>query len=213
MFTGIIEETGTLKGLSRKKDARRLKILTRRKPLPLKEGDSLSVNGTCLTLVGINGNMLFFDIMEKTFKNTSFMYLKPNSVVNIERSLEWKGRLEGHFVLGHIDGVRKIKAVRKEGRAYMDITITKSDRAHIAPKGSVAIDGASLTVGDIYDGKIRVHIIPYTLSNTNLKYKKAGDPVNIEFDILGKYVKESTPRGKNTHSVLTGKFLNDRGFI
>jgi riboflavin synthase len=215
MFTGIVEETGVIRSLSRKKDAYRLNILTGKRLASLKEGDSLSVNGTCLTAVVINENSLFFDIMEKTFANTSFRYSKKGDVVNVERSLEEDARLEGHFVLGHVDGVRRIKAIRKEGRhAYIDVGIAKADKIHIVEKGSITIDGISLTIGDISENRARVHIIPHTLLNTNLRYKKAGDRVNIEFDILGKYIqRQSLYRKEPAASGVTKSFLKDKGFI
>jgi len=187
MFTGIVETTGYIKGLFRKKDVYRLKILAGQKMGSLREGGSVSVNGICLTLTQIKGKFLFFDVMKETFAGTSLKNSKYNDVVNIERALQWDGRLDGHFVSGHIDGVRKIKTINRHSRPFVDVSIEKGDRPSIVKKGSIAIDGISLTIGDIYEDRFRAYIIPYTLRLTNLKYKKRGSPVNIEFDILGKY--------------------------
>ena len=189
MFTGIVEGTGFVKGLSRKKDAYRLKVLTGKELSPLKKGDSLAISGSCLTLVDIKKNFLFFDIIEETFRKTSFKYLRYNDIVNIERALQWKSRIDGHFVSGHIDTVQRIKAIKKYHRPYIDISTGKNDKIYIVEKCSIAIDGISLTIGVRYESKIRIYIIPHTLLHTNLKYKKTGDRVNIEFDMLGKYLR------------------------
>jgi riboflavin synthase len=213
VFTGIVNRTGIVKGISRKRDTHRLEISTKPRTDSVKEGDSLAINGTCLTLVDMKGNTLLFDIMQETFAKTSFTHLKRNDVVNVERSLGWKARVEGHFVLGHIDSVQKIKAIKKAPRPYMDVSVAKDDRMYVVRKGSVAIDGISMTVGDVFTDAIRVYIIPYTLENTNLKYKKRGGWVNIEFDILGKYIKNRQCYGKEAASAVTKGFLKDRGFI
>lgn len=191
MFTGIIEEIGVLEDLSRRKDTYRLKIRTDKKIAPVKNGDSLSVSGVCLTLVDAKGNNLFFDVTEETFRKSAFRYLRHNSVVNIEKALELRSRLDGHFVLGHVDSAQKIKFMQKYHRPYIDVSIGKDDRKYIVKKGSVAIDGISLTVGEDYTNRMRLYIIPYTLANTNLQHKKIGDWVNVEFDILGKYILKS----------------------
>ena len=212
MFSGIIEETGFFKGLSRAKDAYRLKIATKKSPGPVKKGDSLSINGACLTLAGITSNLLLFDVTGETFARTSVRHLRHNAVCNIERALQWKSRIDGHFVSGHIDGVRTIKNISRRGGFEMDISIDKNDSARIVEKGSIAIDGISLTISGVYDDRIRLNIIPFTLLNTNLQYKKIGDKVNVEFDILGKYA-ERARSGKKEAPVVTAGFLKSRGFI
>ena len=206
MFTGIIEKTATIKNLTRKQSTCRLTIYIKKDLDSVKKGDSISVNGACLTVVDIRKNHLTFDIMHETFRNTSFSHSKSNDIVNIERSLEWKSRLDGHFVLGHVDSVQKIKTIKKNARPYVEVAISPDDKTHVVRKGSIAIEGISLTIGEVYKDRIRVYIIPYTLQNTNLKYKKTGDWVNIEFDILGKYAHKSP-------QVLTEEFLKNKGFI
>ena len=213
MFTGIIDETGIIKDISRKGDTHRLSVCLPKKPDTVKIGDSISVNGACLSVVGIEKNHLLFDITEETFRNTSLRHMKTDDTVNIERSLGWKARLEGHFVLGHIDGARKIRSIKKGAYPHADITILPGDKIYVVKKGSIAIDGISLTVGALYESAIRVFLIPLTLRNTTLKYKKAGDEMNVEFDILGKYVRSSLLYGKNGSSAITGGFLKNNGFI
>lgn len=189
MFTGIVEETGFIKGFNRLRGVYRLRVGTAKDLAALKNGGSLSINGVCLTLVGMEKKELLFDVMPETFEKTSFRYLRYNDAVNIERALKFDGTIDGHFVSGHIDSAQKIKALRKGYNPYLDVSIAKNDIAYIVKKGSIAIDGISLTIGEIYPGKIRIFLIPYTLLNTNLKYKKAGSWVNVEYDMLGKYVR------------------------
>lgn len=213
MFTGIVENTGRIKNLSRKVDTYRLEVLAEQKLNSVKIGDSVSVNGTCLSVVGTSGKTISFDIMAETFKKTSFPRLKNNNIVNLERSLELNSRLDGHFVSGHVDSVQKIKEIRKHKKPYIDIAIAKDDRIYVVKKGSVAIDGISLTIGEICSDKIRVYIIPHTLQNTNLRFKKKGDAVNIEFDVLGKYALNAVLHKKYTPSPITKEFLKNKGFI
>jgi len=213
VFTGLVENTGRIKNLSRKVDTYRLEVLTEQKLNSVKIGDSISVNGTCLSVVVTSGKTLSFDIMAETFKKTSFAGLKNNDIVNLERSLELNSRLDGHFVTGHVDSVQEIKEIKKHKKPYIDIAIAKNDKMHVVKKGSVAIDGVSLTIGEIYDGKIRVYIIPHTLQNTNLRFKKKGDAVNLEFDVLGKYVLNAVRHKKYTPSPVTEEFLKNKGFI
>ena len=179
----------------------------------IRTGDSVSIDGVCLTVVDIRENHLIFDIMAETFRNTSFCHLRNKDVVNIERSLEAASRIDGHFVLGHVDTVQRIKSIEKHIHPYIDVTIASDDKIYIVKKGSIAIDGISLTIGALYKDRIRVYIIPYTLKATNLRYKKKGDPVNIEFDILGKYIHNKMLRKKNRDSALTEELLKKSGFI
>jgi len=213
MFTGIIEQTGIIKNLSKKKDVYRLAVYVKKDLDSIGTGDSISINGACLTVVDVRKNHIIFDIMGETFLNTSFCHLRNNDVVNIERALKWEGRLDGHFVLGHIDRVQRIKSIEKHTHPYIDVTIAPDDKIYLVKKGSIAIDGVSLTIGEVYKDRIRAHIIPYTLKKTNLKYKKKGDPVNVEFDILGKYIHKGPLYKEDRHPVLTKESLKKSGFI
>ena len=213
MFTGIIEQVGAVISLQKKGDNSRLTIKTEKRRRALKKGDSVSINGACLTAVEIKGDRLAFDIMRETFENTSLKYLNESDHVNVEYSLSPESGLDGHFVLGHIDSVRKIKEIKKTGYSYMDVAISSDEKAYLVKKGSVAIDGISLTVGEVFANKFRTHIIPYTISNTVLKFKKAGDLVNLEFDILGKYILNKIDKRDKHSSAITEKLLKNKGFI
>jgi riboflavin synthase len=213
MFTGIIEQTAVIKNLSKKKDTCRLTIRVKKELEPVTIGDSVSVNGACLTVVDIRKNQLTFDIMRETFRNSSFSRIRINEVVNIERSLKASSRIEGHFVLGHIDKVQRIKSIEKRANPYIDVTIAPGDKIFAVKKGSIAIDGISLTIGEVYKDIIRAYIIPHTLSSTNLRHKQKGDPVNIEFDILNKYMHKNMLCKKDKHPMLTEALLKKNGFI
>lgn len=213
MFTGIIEQTAPIESLSKGKDGYRLVICPGKNLDSVKIGDSISVNGTCLTIVEIKKNRLAFDIMAETFRNTSFPDLKKNDVVNVERSLALGSRIDGHFVLGHVDRVQRIKSIEKHPRPFIEVTLAPDDRIYLAKKGSIAIDGISLTIGEIHKESIRFYLIPHTLKNTNLKYKKKDDPVNVEFDVLGKYIQNGKLYKKNSASGITNELLKKSGFI
>ena len=151
------------------------------------------------------------DVIKKTFECTSFRRLRNNDVVNLERSLKVDSRVEGHFVLWHIDVSRNIYFVEKNFHPFIDIEILPQDKEYIVPRGSVAVAGISLTVGEIQEKNMRVYLIPHTLKNTNLKFRKRNDYVNIEFDALGKYARRKTNDKKRTP--ITGDLLKDKGFV
>ncbi len=213
MFTGIIEQTAVIKSIAGRGGARRLGVYFAKNPEAVKIGDSISINGVCLTITGVEKKYLSFDITEETFKNTTFRRAKINDVVNVERSRAWNDRVEGHFVLGHVDGSRKIKSMIMGHSPYMDLAILPADRLYLAKKGSIAVDGISLTVGSIDESAVRVFLIPLTIRATNLKYKKTGDEVNIEFDILAKYTHNRLLYGKNSAGAVTESVLKNNGFI
>ena len=213
MFTGIIEGTGTIRRFLPVKDTHRLDVLVSCKLEGLKIGDSVSVSGICLTVVEIEKALLSFDVMNETVSKTSLRYARPNAVVNIERALKMDSRLDGHFVLGHVDVVRKIERLRKENHPYLDLMLSREDTGLVVSKGSIAIDGISLTVGEISKNTLRVHLIPYTLANTSLKYKTARDVVNIEFDVLGKYAQNRNGGPKAPGARISESHLKDVGFI
>lgn len=216
MFTGIIEQTGIVESLYKKSDIYCLSVCIRKtgqNPELLREGDSVAVNGACLTVVGIKKKCILFDVMEETFNNTAFRQIKKEEPVNLERALKREGRLEGHFVLGHVDGARKISSIGKESNPYLEIELHPADSAYVIEKGSVAIDGISLTIARKKGNKVQMRIIPHTLANTNLKHKKAGGLVNVEFDILGKYILNKTADEKMKVPRITETLLREKGFI
>jgi riboflavin synthase len=210
MFTGIVQETGKVKSIRPIENARRLEVVFKKKE-GLSIGDSVAVSGVCLTAVGLTPDGAAFDIMEETYRVSSFSAMRTGDTVNIERSLAAGGRIEGHFVLGHVDRVSAIRDIGKEKDPYFEIAIPEEDRVFIVKKGSIALDGISLTIAEIGHSGFRVYIIPHTVNNTNLKYKKKGDPVNIEYDCLGKYAVQKMMNAGAGKS-LTMEFLRKHGF-
>ncbi|MFH1594529.1 MAG: riboflavin synthase [Candidatus Omnitrophota bacterium] len=213
MFTGVIEETGKILDLSRHDNIYRLSISASTAQVSVKPGDSISVNGACLTLVSAKKEVFIFDIMEETYNRAGFSYMLRGQTVNLERSMGVKSRFEGHFVLGHIDAVERIKGMSKGRSPHLDISINKRDEGRVVNKGSVAIDGISLTVGEVFDDAIRVYIIPYTMEHTNLRLKQPGDKVNVEFDIIGKYVTRNMAKREDGKPGVTQGYLKEKGFI
>ena len=204
MFTGIIEEVGRLKSL----DGGRIEISCEKILSDIKIGDSISTNGICLTVVDYGENYFAADVMPETFRKTSL----ADKNFNLERALKVGDRLGGHIVSGHIDGVGKILSIRAEGNALLiDVTAESSLLKQIAPKGSVALDGISLTVVDSGAESFSVSMIPHTREVTNFKFKRVGSLVNIETDILAKYV-ERLINFKETPAV-TKNFLEENGFL
>lgn len=189
MFTGIVEETGEVVSFTEREEAWRLIIRAGVVLDDLKVGDSLANNGCCLTVAQIDGGQLHFDLLGQTVRLTSFADLGPGSLINLERSLAANARLGGHFVQGHIDATGEILAIEPRGKdIYLRIKIPEGTGKYLAPKGSIAIDGISLTVAELHDDGFACWIIPHTREVTNLSQKKAGDRVNLEFDMLAKYL-------------------------
>jgi len=192
MFTGIIEGLGNIVRFDKKttnRSAAKMKIKLGKIAKGLKIGDSVAINGVCLTAVNISKDVAEFEMVGETIKKTNLGSLKSGNKVNIERSLKVGERLEGHFVLGHVDGVGIISKMEKQPNQIKIWTkITKELSKYIIKKGSVTVDGISLTIVDVLKDQFSVSIIPHTMKITNLSYKKVGDKVNIETDILGKYI-------------------------
>ncbi|MCR5834762.1 MAG: riboflavin synthase [Selenomonadaceae bacterium] len=208
MFTGIIEEVGRLKSL----DGGRIEIICAEILSDIKIGDSISTNGICLTVVDFGENYFAADVMPETFRKTSLEELQRGGIVNLERAMKLGDRFGGHIVSGHIDGVGKILSIRPEGNALLiDVAAENFLLRQIAPKGSVALDGISLTVVDSSVGNFSVSMIPHTREVTNFKVKRAGSPVNIETDVLAKYVDRLI--NFKTAPELTKDFLSANGFF
>ena len=192
MFTGIIEGLGNIVSFDKKtnnRSAAKMKINIGKIAKDLKIGDSVAINGVCLTAVSISKGITEFEMIGETIKKTNLGSLERGDKVNIERSLKIGERLEGHFVLGHVDGIGIISKIEKQSnQIQIWITLPKELSKHVIKKGSITVDGISLTVVDVLKDKFSVSIIPHTMQITNLSYKKVGDKVNIETDILGKYI-------------------------
>lgn len=189
MFTGLIEETGVLLALERSASGARLLL---RAPVISREiriGDSLAVNGCCLTLAAIESEALAFDLLRETLDRTNLGALPVGASVNLERALAVGARLGGHFVQGHIDTAAEVLAFEKAGADHrLEVALPADFARYLVRKGSVAIDGISLTVAEAGSAAFLVWIIPHTFAVTNLRDKRAGDLVNLEFDLLAKYV-------------------------
>jgi len=191
MFTGIIDETGTVESFLRLPASWRLRIGARGILDGLALGDSVAVNGCCLTAVERDGTGLAFDVLDETRRLTTFGELAPGARVNLERSLRADSRLGGHFVTGHIDGTGSIGVLEKRGQDhYLRVQGPPRCGRLVIHKGSVAVDGISLTVAEVEGDAFAAWIIPHTLAATNLAGRRAGDAVNLEFDMLGKYVEK-----------------------
>lgn len=216
MFTGLIEDCGTISKLTRTSTEAKLVVTS---GLPLNEiaiGDSVSVNGACLTVVAKSVSTFTVDMSPETFDRTTFSSLGTGSRVNLERALRVGDRLGGHFVTGHVDTVGTVRsAARRDNALIIEMTVPSEYERYLVPKGSVAIDGISLTVNDAEGDRFTVSIIPHTLTSTTLVDCKAGDRVNIETDLLGKYIERmlGLKGGASEASELTGEFLAKHGFM
>ena len=199
MFTGIVEETGTVESVHPGDQSIRLTLSLRKTGTGLKVGDSLSVNGCCLTVAELatkgRTKTAQFDLLQETWRLTNLQDCRAGSLVNLERSLEAGGRLGGHFVTGHIDGMGKIVSWEQKGEDHqLQIAAPDEVMRYIVHKGSVAVDGISLTVAAVEKETFTIWIIPHTFEETALKERAVGDAVNLESDILGKYVERFAAR-------------------
>jgi riboflavin synthase len=191
MFTGIVEETGSVLAFAPKAEAWELAIVAQVALVDLTAGDSIAVNGCCLTVARFNATTLFFDVLEETRRLTNFSALRPGSLVNLERSLRFGGKVGGHFVTGHIDALGAVRTFEARGRDFfLRVDVSPTLTRHVVHKGSIAIDGISLTIAEVDDNSLAVWLIPHTLAVTNLREKRVGDAVNLEFDLLGKHVEK-----------------------
>ena len=188
MFTGIVEGIGSLAEVKGTGGGFRVRIHT---PLSreLKEGDSLAVNGVCLTVILIDDGHVLADVGPETARVTTFSGLQRGQEVNLERPVPGTGRMDGHFVLGHVDGIGVIEEIRQEGESHwLTVGFAPSLAPYFIRKGSVAVDGVSLTVAGLGERQFDVMVIPYTWAQTSLKALRKGDKVNIECDMIGKYI-------------------------
>ena len=212
MFSGIIEEKARIRSITKHPAGTRLSVYSGIVSQDARAGDSISVNGSCLTVVKVKGKEISFDVMDETLRRTSLRGAAVGCEVNLERSLKAGDRISGHFVTGHVDCVGRIVSVGKKGRdRVFEIEFPEDKTPYLAEKGSVAIDGISLTVGKIDGNRFRVYFIPLTLKETTAGIKKAGDSVNIEFDLLGKYTLKDSPDTKKKGRVDMA-FLKEHGF-
>jgi len=221
MFTGIIEEIGTMRRIDRQEQALILTIGAKKILEDIHLGDSIAVNGVCLTVVAFQDQEFSVDVMPETFRSTNLAKLKTGSRVNLERAMQAGGRYGGHIVQGHVDGTAVVIGKDREENAvvYRFRPLTGRLTRYIIPKGSITIDGISLTVVDTKEGTFSVSIIPHTLAETILNDKGPGDTVNIECDIIGKYIEHflkvpDEPEGSGLKpNGLSEAFLTENGFM
>ena len=192
LFTGIVTSTGQIKKIeknTKNRSAIKVSIDLGKDSKGLKIGQSVALNGVCLSATKITKNICTFEMIDETMKKTDLGNLKVGSLVNVERSLKVGERLEGHFVLGHVDGVAQIKKIEKKPKEVkIWFKIPNSLKKYVVKKGSIALDGISLTVVDVKNDLASVCLIPHTIAITNFKTKKINDKLNIETDVLGKYI-------------------------
>jgi riboflavin synthase len=214
MFTGIVEDKGEVLRIEYRGQEKRLTITLPSYLTEVQLGDSININGVCLTIVQKKEREIELDLSQETLQKTVLGELKKGDQVNLERALRLTDRLGGHIVTGHVDGMGVI--IEKRGEKdflQLRIRIPESVSRYVVQKGSIAIDGISLTVNDFQQGEIRITLIPYTIEKTTLKQKRGGDHVNLEADILGKYVEKFLDRGDNKKGQIDLSFLKDHGFI
>jgi len=192
MFSGIVERTGEVVRLEQIAGGARLTVDAGSVADGIQLGDSVAHNGCCLTVAAIDGNHLSYDLLEETLRATNMGELQPGHAVNLERSLAVGDRIGGHFVTGHVDGTATITQWEKQesGDYTLEVEIPESSERYIVPKGCIALDGMSLTVGHVEGRKFNVWIIPHTRQVTSLKHRHVGDRLNIEFDMLAKYTEK-----------------------
>lgn len=217
MFTGIIEEIGTIKSINSNGISSQLCISANKILEDTKIGDSIAVNGVCLTVTSIKSNLFTADVMAETLRRSNLGSLIPQSKVNLERAMPANGRFGGHIVSGHIDGTGTIVETKPEGNAvWIKINCSDNLLKYIIHKGSITIDGISLTVAKVTDSDFSVSIIPHTAENTTLLQKKSGDVVNLENDVVGKYIEKLLSFQKideqKPQSKITEEFLRQNGF-
>ena len=230
MFTGIIEETGKIQSLSLAGTSGVLRVRAKKVLEGTRIGDSIAVNGVCLTVTSLSPDAFTADVMAETVRRTGLGSLKPGDRVNLERAMAADGRFGGHIVAGHIDGTGRIESlIREENAVWVTVSAPRQILRYIVEKGSIAIDGISLTVAYVDEQVFKVSVIPHTGEETTLLSKNPGDIVNLENDIVGKYIEklmgyglpgqahgqQDRPRGnpdENTGSGLTLEYLEQMGF-
>jgi len=211
MFSGIIEDRAIVKAVIKNAKGAKLAISSHKVSQETKIGDSISVNGVCLTVVGIDKGILQFDIMSETLRMTTLSGIAAGNIVNAEKSLKVGDRISGHFVTGHVDYIGTITSIRKSRNDYtIEIEVPPNKAAYLASKGSIAVDGISLTIAESRQNRFKVSLIPFTLDATSLGTKKVKDKVNIEFDILAKYALNNTGRAAGK---IDADFLRKHGFV
>ena len=213
MFTGIIEEVGRVSGIRQRGEVRRITIAADRTPKELRAGDSVAVSGVCLTALDVNPGSFAADLAPETWARTSFSHVREGVLVNLELPMKADGRFGGHIVQGHVDGVGTLIALDRIADSenwWLEIALPAEVEKYTVFKGSISIEGISLTVAKLEGRRCTVAVIPHTVEMTNLKSLRAGDPVNLEADLIAKYVEKMMKRDPT--SSLTIEELVQQGF-
>jgi riboflavin synthase len=213
MFTGIVEEVGRVSGIEQRGENRRITITAEHAPKELRAGDSVAVSGVCLTAIDINPDSFCADLAPETWLRTSFSRIHEGALVNIELPMKADGRFGGHIVQGHVDGVGKLVALERIADSenwWLQVQLPDEVEKYTVYKGSISIEGISLTVAQLENNRSTIAIIPHTVERTNLHSLKPGDPVNLEADLIAKYVEKMMQRG--AESSLTVEDLVQQGF-
>lgn len=214
MFTGIIEEVGTVKQIQHQQTSALLEIQAKHVLHETKLGDSIAVNGVCLTVTALHDTSFEADVMHETLRRSNLCELVSDSRVNLERALTLQARLGGHLVSGHVDEMGKIMKIEPDDVALIyTIAATPKSLRYMIEKGSITIDGISLTIIEVNDESFKVGIIPHTASKTTLLEKQVGSHVNLECDLIGKYVEKLLMPSQQESSQLTTSFLSEHGFL
>jgi len=212
MFTGIIEELGKVKSIPAGTSPKRIEIQAKKVLEDLKVGDSISINGACQTVINVKPASFSVETVEETLKRTNLGELKPDQKVNLERSLRFSDRLSGHILTGHVDCKGRIESITQTGGSWIfEFSLPQTYLTYIVEKGSIGVEGISLTVTDLSKNSFRVSVIPHTFTQTNLGKKKKGDMVNIEVDLIGKFVKRFLET-KSSEEKVTEEFLREKGW-
>ncbi|MBN2739074.1 MAG: riboflavin synthase [Spirochaetales bacterium] len=217
MFTGIIEERGKIKSRSHSGATYQLSINCLKVLSDTKKGDSIAVNGVCLTVIGLGNDWFSADVSPETLTKSSLNFLNTGEVVNLERAMSANGRFGGHIVSGHVDGLGEIQSIKPLGNSMIfKIKIPGNLLKYAIKHGSISIDGISLTIADLEKDFAKLAIIPETVEQTNLRYKAAGDKVNVEMDLIGKYIERLylfEDKAENKESKINRQFLMEKGFF
>lgn len=214
MFTGIIEEIGKIEKIIPIAGGLRISVKAEKVFDDIKINDSICVDGVCLTVTNFDKNSFWADAVGATIEKTSFDFIKEDTFVNLERSVRLNDRIGGHLVQGHVNGIGITSEIKKLGENYLvKIIVPDELEKYLIKEGSIAINGISLTIADVSKSEISISIIPHTWQNTNLKYKKLNDKVNVEIDILAKYVEKLITRENNSSKKnITESWLKEIGY-